>query len=112
MRPVRTGSTCKHTPMTYGTVHRRTAERHTEKTAICIAEGGAQDIGNWSKLFDGRRVFADYFRCDMKTYGQVDMKKMQLVIQLNNDLNLYKEKKRRLRGLVWIDGCVIAPAHT
>ena len=35
MRPVRTGSTCKHTPMTYGTVHRRTAERHTEKTAIC-----------------------------------------------------------------------------
>lgn len=36
MRPVRTGSTCRHTPMTYGTVHRRTAERHTEKTAICI----------------------------------------------------------------------------
>ena len=38
MRPVRTGSTCKHTPMTYGTVHRRTAERHTEKTAICNPE--------------------------------------------------------------------------
>ena len=39
MRPVRTGSTCKHTPMTYGTVHRRTAERHTEKTAICTHGG-------------------------------------------------------------------------
>lgn len=43
MRPVRTGSTCKHTPMTYGTVHRRTAERHTEKTAICTI-GRAGDV--------------------------------------------------------------------
>lgn len=57
-----------------------------------IVEGGTQDIDNWSKLFNRRQIFADYFRCDMKIYGKVNMEKVKLVIQLNNDLNLYKEK--------------------
>ena len=48
MRPVRTGSTCKHTPMTHGTVHRRTAERHTEKTAICSRAGRTSTSGESS----------------------------------------------------------------
>jgi len=61
-----------------------------------VKEGGSYDIAKWSELFSGRMLFADFFRCDLKEYGKVDMEKIKLVIKLTNNLDRYQEKVQEL----------------
>lgn len=44
-----------------------------------------------TECFPGRDVLVDYFRCDLKKY-HYDPVKIELILKLNNDLDLYCEK--------------------
>jgi len=62
-----------------------------------IQESNAQDasgseVAKWSNLLAGRRFFVDFFRCDLKLYGQVDLEKIPLVIELTNNIDRYLAK--------------------
>lgn len=49
-------------------------------------------VSQWSKLLEDRSFFVDYLRCDVKRYRGHNPELVKLVYQLNNDLELYKEK--------------------